>query len=246
MRDDGGMRKWSHGITVGIGLGIALAGACKDDEGTGEVPEDDAPARVAAAVCDAWVACSCEDFAMFADRFDSEGDCRTEIAEDLQDDIDSGNDAGLTYQGACIGLWIDALDALDCATLGQLVLDQGLVAAVADIQQCKLFYGDAGPGDPCTGVQGSNGDSCERDLVCDQGTCAIVDSGRAEGENCEGDGQGDCATGLLCFDVDGDDQRTCTALPAAGATCLGIADLCDLDTFCDQADKTCRPLPAAG
>jgi hypothetical protein len=223
-------RRWSHGVTCGIGLGFALAIACKDDGGTGSVPEDDAPQRVAAAVCDAWAACECADFPMFADRFDSDADCRTEMAEEIQDDIDAGNEAMLTYQGACIGLVIDAVAAADCSTAIALALDESLVDAVEDIFTCKLFYGDGGP-----------------DLDCIAGTCAIRDQGEAEGAACTGENtQGDCAFGLVCLDLDGNDETTCADLPAAGETCLGTLDLCDLESFCDQADKRCRSLPVAG
>lgn len=246
MTDDGGMRTWSHGITLGIALGLALAGACKDDGGTGPVAEDDAPQRVAAAVCDAWASCMCQDFAAFADRFDSDADCRTEIAEGLQDDLDAGNEAMLTYHGACIGLSIDAVARVDCSTLFEVLLDDELIMASEDLQACKLFYGEGEAGDACTEPDGGPGDSCGSDLVCNAGTCAIRESAGAEGEDCEGLGQGDCRDGLVCLDVDGDGQDTCTDLPLAGETCLGTGDLCDIEAYCDQADKTCRALPAAG
>jgi len=241
MTDDGGMRTWSHGITIGIGLGLALAGACKDDGGTGPVDEGDAPSEVAARFCAAWYACDCDGFAQ---RYDSQADCETEIAEGIQDDIDDGNAAMLTYHAACPGIWIDAIDTLQCQTLFEAALDAGSVAAARELAECKLFYGDRGAGEPCEEMPDVPGDDCEVDLVCENGTCAVRAEPPGPGDACtEGEG---CGDSVLCLDLDGDGAFVCEALPQAGETCLGMLDLCDLEFYCDQTDKTCVPLPGVG
>jgi hypothetical protein len=130
--------------------------------------------------------------------------------------------------------------------LSQLILD-------ADLQQqlsmpCKLFYGEQGPGESCTDLGISNADDCEADLECSTaggmtGTCAI-DEVAAEGQPCSQ--MVECDAGLLCFDVDGDGQELCESLPIAGETCKGMADLCDIDLYCEQTNKVCTPLPGAG
>jgi hypothetical protein len=236
------MRNWSHGITVGIGLGLALAGACKEDDGTGEVPADDAPQRVAGEFCAAYFACDCGDF---VDRYDSEADCKTEIAEALQDDIDAGNQAGLTYHDDCPGLWIDAIGTLDCKTGIEVALDQASVEALVDITECKLFYGTAAAGEACETDAESNSDDCLPDLLCTNGICAVRTEGVAQGESCEPQ-DNECDAGLFCADIDGDSESVCERLPVGGETCLGALDLCDVDFFCDQASKTCVTLPGIG
>ncbi|HET6583480.1 MAG TPA: hypothetical protein VFG69_08530 [Nannocystaceae bacterium] len=236
------MRTWSHGITVGIGLGLALAGACKDDGGNGPVGQADAPSEVAARFCAAYFECACEDFTQ---RFDSMGDCQTEIAEQVQDDIDDGNGAMLTYQADCPGIWIDAVDTVACQTLVEASLDSGSVAAVAALAQCKLFFGERTAGQSCDALPDVSGDDCQVDLVCVNGTCAVRED-LDEGEACMPDGTPACGDGLFCYDVDGNGDSACERLPVAGETCLGMLDLCDLDLYCDQANKTCVALPGVG
>lgn len=241
MVDDGGMRTWSHGITIGMGLGLALAGACKDDGRHGPVDQGDAPGQIAARFCAAWFGCDCDGF---AERFDSMADCETEIAEQVQDDIDDGNGAGLTYHSDCPGIWIDAIDTLSCQTFFEAALDQDSLDAGRNLAECKLYYGDEGAGQPCDEMPGVPGDDCEVDLVCNGGTCAVRTDPGTQGEDCSQ--QDPCADGHFCLDLDGDGAELCERLPQLGETCLGTLDLCDLEFYCDQTDKTCVALPTVG
>ncbi len=242
MTDDGGMRTWSHGITLGIGLGLALAGACKDDDENGPVDESDAPSEVAQRFCAAFYGCDCDAFSM---RFDSMADCETEYAESIQDQIDNGNAAMLTYQAACPGIWLDALDELQCQTVFEAGMDDSAVAAFRALVECKLFYGTRGAGEPCQVDPDVSGDECEKDLVCENEVCAVRVEAPELGETCMPNGEV-CAGGAACLDLDGDGASICEALPKAGETCLGMLDLCDAYLTCDQTDKTCVSLPAVG
>jgi hypothetical protein len=241
MTDDEGMRTWSHGITLGIGLGLALAGACKDD-GTGPVDESDAPGEVAARYCAAYYGCDCDGFTM---RFDSMADCETEIAESVQDDIDDGNAAGLTYQAACPGIWIDAVNTLECQTLLEILNDPDSVAAGQAFAECKLFYGTGAAGEPCEDDPEVPGDDCEIDLVCESGTCAVRARPLDVGDACM-PSTDTCESNAFCLDIDADGDSVCEALPQLGETCLGMLDFCDIEFYCDQADKTCIALPGVG
>jgi hypothetical protein len=238
------MRTWSHGITLGIGLGLALAGACKDDDDNGPVDENDAPSEVAARFCAAFYGCDCDSFSM---RFDSMADCETEYAESIQDQIDNGNAAMLTYQAACPGIWLDALDELGCQTVIEAGMDASVVAAVEALVECKLFYGTVGAGQPCEIDPDVSGDECEMDLVCDEDAdlCAVRPVAPEPGEPCMPNGEG-CANSSTCLDLDSDGESICETLPGAGETCLGMLDLCGAYLMCNQADKTCVSLPAIG
>lgn len=242
MIDDGGMRTWSHGITLGIGLGLALAGACKDDGDNGPVDEDDAPSEIAKRVCAAYFGCDCEAFNM---RFDSMADCETEYAETVQDRIDDGNAAGLTYQAACPGLLLDALDTLHCETQFEVILDDEALAAATEFLQCKLFYGTRAAGEPCEVDPNVAGDECTKDLVCENGTCAVRVEPPEVGETCLDGGPG-CPSGSACLDLDADGELVCESLPGAGGTCLGMLDLCGPYLFCDQTDKRCAAVASIG
>lgn len=225
-------------------LGAALAVACSDGGDSGPVvgepvPQDDAPERVPATSCAAFVDCGCDDFvdSPFAD----EDACEDAVKASLQAGIDEGEAAGLTYDAQCVGDVLAAFAEIECRSLSEIALDADLLQRI-DIQ-CKFFYGDAVAGAPCTELDATNGDSCAKGLTCRDAVCR-TDATIAAGQPCMPGDQ--CAYGTVCTSLELDGAATCTDLPAVGETCLGTADLCDVDAYCNQADKTCALLPAAG
>jgi hypothetical protein len=231
--------------TLGILAAFAFAAlasiSCEEDEGTGEVSSEVAPEAVADAVCSRYFACACE---MIDDgnSFSSVEACELALAQDLQEAIDEGEAAGLTYNGRCPGLQADLADTLACRSLGEIFLDLSLAAQFEEYEGCKLFHGVRGPGQSCEDLDESNGDSCQADLRCQDGICITQPERQPAGEACEDTDE--CEASLVCIDVDGgNDNPTCEALPRGGDTCKGTANLCDIDYTCDIESKTCVALP---
>jgi hypothetical protein len=224
-------------------LGAALAVACSDgDSGTLEgepVPVEDAPERVPDRSCAAFIDCGCNDFV--DSPFDDADACEDAVRSALEDDLDEGEAAGLTYDAQCVGDILAAFSAIECRSLSEIAADADLVDRL-DIG-CKLFYGDAEAGAPCAELDDSNGDSCKPGLRC-MGKVCRVDQDIAAGQPCAPSDA--CEYGTLCISLEIDGETTCMDLPSVGVTCLGTADLCDIDGYCDQASKLCAALPAAG
>lgn len=231
-------------IASALLLGAALAVACTDggDDGpiSGQpVPEDDAPDRVPATACSAFVDCGCDDFvdSPFAD----EHACQDAIRTGLEAGIDEGENAGLTYDAQCVGDVLAAFGEIGCKSLTEIASDADALERL-DLR-CKFFYGDDVAGAPCTELTMTNGDSCQQGLECRDNVCR-VDAAIAEGQPCDpGDS---CVNGTVCTSLEINGASTCMSLPEIGGTCLGALDLCDLDGYCDQASKHCAALPAAG
>jgi hypothetical protein len=235
-------KRTTLGILAALAIAAPVAISCEEDD-DGEVDADVAPEAVANAVCSRYFACECE---MIEDgsRFSSMEACELAVAQDLQEAIDEGEAEGLTYNGVCPALQADLADTFACRSEGELELQD--VARYVDSVTCKLFYGDRGPGQSCEGLMDSNGDTCTVDLRCDNGICITRADQLTQGEDCDGPGNA-CEAGLLCVDVDGGEpSNTCESLPQSGQTCLGTANLCDLDFSCEIASKTCVALPATG
>ena len=236
----------SVGVTLGLALGLVTAalGSCKDDDNT--VSAEDAPETFAQAVCAIYYDCACD--SRMPNRFSSQEDCELEVAADLQGDIDAGEAAGLTYHGDCVGDGISALRDLGCASVTEIILDAQLIASLDEVDQCKLFSGTRTAGQPCESQNTFSGDDCETGLRCEnQGNnsvCAVIEPRLGAGESCNQ--TDDCEVGLICLDVNGGNDQTCRALPDDGETCLGVGDTCGLESYCDQASKTCRALPSTG
>ncbi|MBC8074120.1 MAG: hypothetical protein IAG13_37720 [Deltaproteobacteria bacterium] len=230
-------------IPTALLLGAALAVACGDDDSgpiQGEaVPEDDAPQQVPDRTCAAFIGCDCDGFVDTA--LDDVDACEAAVRSSIEDDLEAGQDAGLTYDGQCVGDILAAFSAIECRSLSEIAADEDLVARI-DVG-CKLFYGDDAAGTACTALDDANGDSCARGLVCVDEVCR-ADQDLALGDGCDiGDA---CPYGSICTSLEPEGENTCIDLPAIGSTCLGAADLCDLDGYCDQASKTCTALPGVG
>jgi hypothetical protein len=226
-------------IALGLGAGLALALSCKDD---GEVSMEEAPRAFADKACAIYYGCHCEDH--LPDPFSSEEDCRLEVAERVQAGIDEGEAEGLTYDGECFADYIGFVEDLGCATGVDVLLDLDKLVAFDTVGRCKWYSGTRAAGQSCDDLQDGNGDDCQPDLRCEQGTCVAPERTTPAGDPCEE--QRECVAGTVCIDVEGGDDELCETLPTEGETCKGTADLCATDTYCDQGSKTCRALPPVG
>jgi hypothetical protein len=232
------------GVVAAVAIAAPLTISCEEDEG-GEVSSENAPEAVAQTVCNRYFACTCE-MRDAQNVFSSPDACELALAQDLQEAIDEGEAANLTYNGRCPSLQMGIADTLACQSLTELILDLPASEDWEEYQNCKLFHGERGPGQSCEPLEHSNGDDCQPDLVCNENICITRLGQIAEGEACTL-GQDACATGLVCIDVDGGvDNPTCESLPRGGATCKGTANLCDIDFTCEIETKTCVALPGVG
>lgn len=229
-----------------LALGIAaLSTSCGDGDGGASgpidgdpVPPDDAPDAAASTFCTAWVDCDCADY---SDQFMTAAECDAAIEADVAAQIEAGEAAGLEYDAECFGDLLAAYESIECRSIADVIDD---VEAFVDLYAtCKPFHGDDAAGEPCTEPEDVSGDSCAQGLACEDGVCrsrVLVD----EGADCM---PGDiCASGSYCVPVETADAYVCTALPGLGSTCLGVLDLCDAETYCDQGTKNCIALPAIG
>lgn len=203
----------------------------------------DAPAKVSNEVCGAYFGCDCDDE---RNDFTSFEQCRAEIQANVQEVIDEGEAQGLSYDGSCVGNVEKIYNALDCKSAAQLILEADNQAIFVEADECKLFFGDKQAGDSCDGLRSEAGDDCAKDLVCVDGRCRAKPSSDASGRGESCGETSDCEPGLACVQVQTSGGQTCEELPGPGGTCLGGFDLCEPQSFCDQADKKCRALPRAG
>lgn len=230
-------RALSIGLSLATGLVFALS--CKDDGG---VSMEDAPGVFAQRACAIYYECHCDDH--LPDPFSSEEDCRLEVAERVQAGIDEGEEAGLEYDGDCFADYIDLVGELECAALSDLIVDLDRLAALDAVGRCKWYSGTRAAGQSCDDLQSAHGDDCQPDLLCEQRRCVAPDRTTPAGDPC--DRQEECVAGTVCVDIEGGNDRICETLPGEGETCKGTLDLCAIDTYCDQASKTCRALPPVG
>jgi hypothetical protein len=217
----------------------SLVFACNDDP-----PEEgSAPNAIATTACRWYFECDCDSA---TDEFTSEENCRLGIASDVQGIIDEANERDLTYQGACVESIVGFFNDVQCAPLVDFLTRPELPAAFDELTRCKMYVGDREPGQSCQGLSNPfYGDDCVRDARCDTGVCRAIEVRKGPGESCAA-AQDECEIGLVCMDINGGQDTKCEALPSAGATCKGTADLCDFDTYCDQGSKTCTTLPGPG
>jgi hypothetical protein len=220
-----------------------LAGtlACKTEEGG--ISSDEAAETIAEAACRLYYECECE-----ADPplYSSEADCRLEVAGQIQEGIDQAIEMELIYDDSCPGAWLNVLEAVGCDYTLQVFLNSDLLNLGQAADACKLYRGDRTDGQSCTRRAGGVGDDCDEESECDhQDQCVEYDFGNPEGADCA-PGQDDCLPGLVCVDINGGQDRICEDLPGQGQTCMGSADLCDFDLYCDQESKNCVQMPGSG
>lgn len=239
------IRAWKSGSSLVLGLGALFAASlpygCGSDDDGGSVGQGDAPNAVAVALCGDYFDCNCDENDQ---TFSSQKDCELQVAATVQQAIDEGKAAELTYDGSCIPKLTSLVDALNCRASGQIGFDTNLIRLYQDYVDCKLYYGSNQPGESCTSLADSAGDDCVRGSRCQLGVCGALVARGGVGAPCQ---QGDeCDAGLVCVGVDNLTDKTCQNLPTAGQTCLGTQDLCTTTAYCDQSSKKCASLPGTG
>ncbi len=238
-------RLWKSGSSWVLGLGALFVGVlpygCSSDDEGGSVGQSDAPNAVAVALCGDYYRCSCDENDQ---TFSSQEDCELQVAATVQQAIDEGKAAELTYDGTCIPKLKQLVGALDCRASGEIGFDADLIRLYQDYVDCKLYYGTKQPGDACTKLSDSASDDCVKGSTCQLGVCGALSARGGVGAPCQ---QADeCDAGLVCVGVDTPNDRTCQNLPGAGQTCLGTQDLCTTTAYCDQSSKKCANLPGTG
>ncbi len=231
-------------------VGVLALGCSKPEEG-GKVSLEDAPGVSASLVCDALYSCECA--AQMA-IYGSLASCESSVEAFAQGLLDAGVAEGYTYNETCIAELGDAYATIGCLAIDEVsyevATDASFADAYANYAECKLFYGDGEAGENCTVftyMQQPYGDSCVADLACNAGKCRngnIYGDG-GEGESCELATQ-NCTSGLACVPLETLTDTRCADLPGPGGTCLGIANACDSNSYCDQVSKKCTSLPGPG
>jgi hypothetical protein len=197
-----------------------------------EVPEDEA-ATALGTVCQTMLSCKCPSAATV-----TEADCEAWFITLTQQASTEPN--GLTYDGACVADMVAAINYIQCAAPSQIEAWWALASAVPNLN-CKMYYGSKQVGSQCTALVDSNGDDCDRNLVCEGSTCRTPPFSLAEDAACTA--EDDCHLPAVCLptSVTATDKR-CVVLPAAGSDCyLGL--LCEVGASCEGGK--CVPLPAA-
>lgn len=230
--------RFAIGVRLGLVLGVVGFVACKD-EGFGDVPAEEAPATYADVVCGQASSCGC-----FEDVAGAEESCKSALDGQLQEIIDVGNAAGLTYDGSCVGRFLDLAGSLGCRT--SWTEDD---FAENECWLCKIFHGDKGVGEPCGQSSGYDvGDDCAQGLSCWGERCVDPCATVGEGGDCSA---GSCDDGLYCdwdYDIE-TEEMTATCVRAAGEGEACGEQRCDDALECDIETMTCvsaPPLPGVG
>ena len=248
--------------------GLAAFGACSD-KGFGEVPKDEAPTTVAKTICEQRSECGC-----FEEQAATVELCKTQHETQWQTLLETGDAAGLTYDGKCVGRYLDQYDAVGCRT----ELDADTLEDLLSCSICKVFYGDKTVGEACGATPGLAffADDCAQGLTCQANECADPCARAKEGEDCR---RQTCEDGLHCsYDYDpqtGEDSAVCIRPAGEGEDCIergcaeGLVCLyayepetsaacqrpagngeacsdrpCGEDLQCDAETFTCAPAPA--
>lgn len=258
-------------VVVGVVLSGAAAWACEiEGDPPTLVPLAEADDAVDAAYCERMFDCECAQ----GRRYDSLDACKADVDGRVEGLRSRAEVTGLAYDPACIGAWIDELDAVGCAAAFDDDDDDDECQ-----RPCNPLHGDVPVGGACTDRGGDS--DCAQGLRCDielcegentctglcadpcLGTCpgGCADDERCDdasatcvalpglGESCEDDGQ--CAPGLGCRYEEGEVfSATCIALPREGESCSQLG-LCADDLRCDfdplSTESTCvGPTPQGG
>jgi hypothetical protein len=225
----------------GVVLGLALVAGCKDGR---TVDEADAAAEQAKTECNLLFECGCEP------GYVDEAECVQAREPQYEGLWAPAREAGLTWDGRCLGAALDALDELGCRPPEIGPGDgQDLDEDAACERPCLPYHGDVELGAPCSNVGGNVFSNCAQGLFCAESVCVdpcdLFANAIAEGEPCR-DGfevLGDCAEGLVC---DAGASDTCIALPGPGQACPQGA--CAEGSWCQQigTDAMCVELLPVG
>jgi hypothetical protein len=221
-------------VAAGIAFGSLGLSGCKD-EGFGDVPAEEAPQTYADVVCGQAASCGC-----FEDEDDWDVDtCKADYEAELRFLIEAGTAAGLTYDGTCIGRYLDLTSELGCRTEAEdaVVWDE--------CGWCNLFHGHVAVEQPCERLGDEEDylfDDCAQGLYCSGGVCRDPCATAGEGDDCQ---VAWCADGLYCgweWDPETDEQSaTCRRWAQQGENCEERH--CADGLVCDWETSTCEPLP---
>lgn len=219
------------------GPGSDAPGEAPNFDALDPVSLDEAAGRLGD-LCAAVLACQCEGI---MDATVSQ--CETMVGE-LVVQAEAEN-AELTYDGQCVSQVMAAIEYLQCASPSQVTAYWDLARATARALNCKMFYGEGVVGAPCTSLTVSNGDSCSRTAVCEDGTCVVRPASLPAGSPCLADSEEQqCAVGLACLPTTvAATAHACVRLPKKGEGCY-LKALCDVGLTCK--DEFCEKLPAVG
>jgi hypothetical protein len=224
-------------IGIGIALGSLSLAACKD-EGFRDVPAEEAPQTFADVVCGQAESCGCFEDLDDLNDFDT---CKAEYEAQLRFVIEAGAATGLTYDGTCIGRYLDLTTGLGCKT------DADDHDFWDECRWCSLFHGHVAVGEPCEQLAGEDDedylfDDCAQGLYCVGGMCRDPCSTAGEGDDCR---VAACAEGLYCgweWDPETDEESaTCRRWAQQGENCEERH--CANGLVCDWETSTCEPLP---
>lgn len=224
-------------------VGFFALTACKqgggDDTGTviaQPIPEQELPDATAAALCELFFGCSCEN-PEYPDQVACTEAWNTTVDEQQQ----AAQAAGLIYDPQCAGDLLAVVEASGCEAQVPLDCDT----------YCAAYHGEQGVGASCTVPieEQPTWSDCAQGLWCLQGTCQDAcgaNAGLGLGEMCrddQGESLGNCQTGLWCdFET-----NNCIALPAVGEPCY-LGEICGAGAICDfsGSESVCIPVPGAG
>ncbi len=152
-------------VVVGVVLSGAAAWACEiEGDPPTLVPLAEADDAVDAAYCERMFDCECAQ----GRRYDSLDACKADVDGRVEGLRSRAEVTGLAYDPACIGAWIDELDAVGCAAAFDDDDDDDECQ-----RPCNPLHGDVPVGGACTDRGGDS--DCAQGLRCDIELC--------EGEN---------------------------------------------------------------
>lgn len=213
-------KTWARWAALG-GL-WAIAAACDSEPPPREVPLARVDDEVIAVVCDRMFSCDCPSGQFYESKSQCEETTRT-LADQLRSTADM---QGLTWDPACLGATLDAIDGADCDP------SFGVQEADECAPPCHYLHGNRGVGDACEIDTGYVTD-CGQGLRCLGGTC--VEPCGDDPSDMRGDAGESCNFGckddLFCDFND----NTCRRLPKLDENC-DVSGQCEEGVFCETTD----------
>ncbi|MBC8072114.1 MAG: hypothetical protein IAG13_27585 [Deltaproteobacteria bacterium] len=205
--------------------------ACDADDGEfvpSTVAFDDIEEHFDRAYCERMFECQCEQ----GRWFESVGACEQSVRDQAEQLRAVPQGDGISYDPACVGARVDALDALGCAT----ELDP---AADDCASRCPIFHGERGVDEACSLDATNQYSDCAAGLSCNIQECDYDPVTGAE--TCTGSCTDPCAPqpGGGCGTCDQDSYcdwniEECVPLPRVGDSCSN-SGRCFGDAFCDAS-----------
>lgn len=222
------------GVVAACLVGALVATSCDANEGEPTVLTiDNASSALAQAYCERFADCGCE-----WQYPPSIEECRAEVMQSIAETRMRGQQAGLRFDGTCLGAVVDALDDRGC----------GQDESIDDEEECQRpcydYHGDAGVGQACHDY-GTFSD-CAQGLRCNITECYEEPCTGTCSDPCRRAGLGDPCNDTPCIDTllcDYENDR-CIEGPGPGKACGDYG--CAFGSICDFNDNTCKRLPDDG